>query len=184
LADLTEAVGVSAGLAGDQLMQLRQATLVHRVGLSAVPRTILDKRTPLTDEEQEFLARHTAIAERVLAAAPSLRAVAVLVRATGEAFDGSGGPDGLSGDSIPFASRIIAVCAAYAALTNARPYRLAVSHSMAVRELRRCAGTQFDPAVVAALEEVLRSRRDAERAVVPSVTARPARDRVLRSPSR
>jgi len=159
LANLTEVVGSEFGLSLDELLQLRRATLLHRVGLTAVPSAILDKEEPLTTDEHRFIGDHTTVAQRVLAAAPSLRAVAVLVRATSERFDGSGRPDGLRGTSIPLASRIIAVCAAYAAMTEDRPYRPALSRAAALAELHRCAGSQFDPKVVAVLETV--SRREA-----------------------
>jgi HD-GYP domain-containing protein (c-di-GMP phosphodiesterase class II) len=157
LATLTERVGVHFNLSRDELLNLRRATMLHRVGLSAVPSTILDKATPLTPEEQEFIRDHTTVADRMLAAAPSLSAVAALVRATSEAYDGSGHPDGLSGACIPLASRIITVCGAYAAMTEPRPYRPARSRQAALTELRRCAGTQFDPEVVTVLTTVLAS---------------------------
>jgi HD-GYP domain-containing protein (c-di-GMP phosphodiesterase class II) len=74
--------------------------------------------------------------------------VAEIVRASHENWDGSGYPDGLKGEEIPLASRIIAVCDAYHAMTSERPYKAAVGHEEALAELRRCAGTHFDPAVV------------------------------------
>ena len=88
------------------------------------------------------------VGERVLAGSPSMREVARIVRATHERWDGGGYVDGLAGDSIPLPARIIAVCDAYAAMTSDRPYRRALSAPDALAELRRCAGTQFDPEVV------------------------------------
>ena len=76
------------------------------------------------------------------------------MRSTHERPDGNGYPDGLAGDHIPLAARIIAVCDAYDAMTNPRPYRQAVSHAEALAELQRCAGAQFDPAVVDAFARV------------------------------
>jgi HD-GYP domain-containing protein (c-di-GMP phosphodiesterase class II) len=169
LAGLTQEVGSCLGLSDGELLALRRATLLHRIGLSAVPSAILQKVVPLTPDEHDFIRGHTLIAERVLAAAPSLRTVALLVRATSESFDGSGHPDGLDGQSIPLASRIIRACASYTAMIQPRPYRMALSHEAALLELQRCAGTQFDPAVVAALRAVLQATVGAAKAI-----ARPA----------
>jgi HD-GYP domain-containing protein (c-di-GMP phosphodiesterase class II) len=128
--------------------QIRQAAELHDVGKVAIPDAILDKPGRLNDDEWAFIRRHTLIGERILAAAPALRSVATLVRSSHENFDGSGYPDGLVGSEIPLGSRIISVCDAFHAMTTDRPYRQAMSQSDAIAELRRCAGQQFDPAVV------------------------------------
>src|SRR5439155_9052353 len=107
--------------------------------------------------------------ERILAAAPALSPVARLVRASHENWDGSGYPDGLKGEEIPLASRIIAVCDAYHAMTSNRPYQAAVPQDEALAELRRCAGTHFDPAVVEVLCEEIR-RGGPDRADRPDFT--------------
>ena len=105
------------------------------------------------------------IGERILAAAPYWQGVAQIVRATHERWDGGGYVDGLSGAQIPLAARIIAVCDAFSAMTTMRPYRLPVPREQALDELHRCAGTQFDPDVVAAFSAQQssgeRSRRSA-----------------------
>jgi two-component system cell cycle response regulator len=93
--------------------------------------------------------RHTLIGERILDGAPALAAAARLVRSSHERFDGHGYPDELAGDEIPLGARIIAVCDAYDAMVSDRPYRRAMPTEQALQELTRCAGTQFDPAVVA-----------------------------------
>jgi HD-GYP domain-containing protein (c-di-GMP phosphodiesterase class II) len=90
--------------------------------------------------------------------------VAAIVRASHERFDGTGYPDKLAGEEIPFGARIVAACDAYNSMTSVRPYGTALSRDEALAELRRCAGTQFDPVVVAAIFEVL-ERRD-ERSLV------------------
>ena len=97
--------------------------------------------------------RHTLIGERIVAAAPALRTVASLVRASHECYDGRGYPDGLIGDAIPLGARIIAVCDSFDAMTADRPYRAAASPVAAIKELERCAGSQFDPAVVEAFKD-------------------------------
>jgi two-component system, cell cycle response regulator len=84
----------------------------------------------------------------MLAAAPALRGVAPLVRASHERWDGQGYPDGLAGENIPLGSRIIAVCDSFDAMTTARAYKPARNVAWSLAELRRCAGTQFDPRVV------------------------------------
>jgi two-component system cell cycle response regulator len=115
-----------------------------------VPSAILDKPGKLDPDEWAFIARHTLIGERILGAAVALRPVATLVRASHEHYDGSGYPDGLRGTEIPLGARIVSVCDAYDAMTSDRPYKAAMTRDEAIAELRRCAGTQFDPAVVAA----------------------------------
>ena len=92
--------------------------------------------------------QHPVIGERILATVPALRSVGVLVRSSHERWDASGYPDGLRGTTIPLGARIVAVCDAYDAMVSQRPYAAPRSPLSAMRELRRCAGTQFDPAVV------------------------------------
>jgi two-component system cell cycle response regulator len=96
---------------------------------------------------------HTLIGQRILEGAPALRDVAALVRASHEHFDGNGYPDGLRGEDIPAGARIIAVCDAFDAMTRTRPHRPAMSAEGALAELHRCAGSQFDPAVVRAFAD-------------------------------
>jgi HD-GYP domain-containing protein (c-di-GMP phosphodiesterase class II) len=103
--------------------------------------------------------RHTIIGERIVAAAPALSAVALLVRASHERWDGRGYPDGLAGEEIPLGARIVAVCDSFDAMVADRPYREPRSDEDALRELERCAGTQFDPRVVAAFREALADAR-------------------------
>jgi diguanylate cyclase (GGDEF)-like protein len=164
--DLVEAVGRELLLDTSELTVARQAAELHDVGKLAIPDSILDKPGPLDQEEWAFMRRHTLIGERIVASAVSLRDAAAIVRATHEHWDGGGYPDGVMGESIPLAARIIAVCDAYDAITTTRPYRLARSHEEALAELRRCSGSQFDPRVVAAFEQVMRLPPD-ERAASP-----------------
>jgi diguanylate cyclase (GGDEF)-like protein len=157
---LAEAVGTRVGLPEEEMAPLLQAASLHDVGKAAIPAEILDKPGPLTDEEREFVHGHTVIGERILWAAPALRRAAKLVRSSHERPDGSGYPDGLSGEAIPKAARIISVCDAYDAIISDRPYRAARSSEEAVEELKRCAGTQFDPEVVDAFVEVLAAQAE------------------------
>jgi two-component system, cell cycle response regulator len=158
VAELCAAVCSRLGVPAPELLPILQAASLHDVGKAAIPEAILNKPSALTDEEWAFMRRHTIIGERILSAAPSLVEAAKLVRSSHERFDGQGYPDRLRGDAIPFGSRIIAVCDAYDAMTADRPYRSAMSDEVALDELRRCAGTQFDPVVVQAFCAVVGDR--------------------------
>jgi HD-GYP domain-containing protein (c-di-GMP phosphodiesterase class II) len=131
---------------------------LHDIGKIAVPDQILHKPGPLDDEERTFVRQHSVVGERILAASPALRSLGPVIRSTHEHFDGRGYPDGLAGTAIPLASRIIAACDAFSAITADRAYRPAQSAVEAIEELRRHAGTQFDPAVVEALTALVRER--------------------------
>jgi diguanylate cyclase (GGDEF)-like protein len=154
---LCAGVCLRLGLPDEEVGPILQAATLHDVGKSAIPEEILDKPGPLTDEEWAFMRRHTLIGERILDVAPALADAAKLVRSSHEAYDGSGYPDSLRGEAIPLGARIIAICDAYDAMTSTRPYRAAMSREVALDELRRCAGTQFDPAVVEAFTAELKS---------------------------
>jgi diguanylate cyclase (GGDEF)-like protein len=149
------------------------AAELHDVGKMAIPDAILDKRAQLDDAEAAFMQRHTVIGERIVAAAPALMSIAPLVRSSHERVDGRGYPDGLSGAEIPLASRIVAVCDAFDAMVSGRHYRDPVAHADATAELRRCAGTQFDPSVVEAFSAVVADGPPAS--ARPAVRSRPPR---------
>jgi diguanylate cyclase (GGDEF)-like protein len=148
---LAVAVGREMALPPDVLGEMARAAELHDVGKMAVPEEILDKPGPLDPVELAFIRQHTIVGERILRAAPALAAVARLVRSSHENWDGSGYPDGISGEEIPLASRIIAACDAFHAMTRERSYVSPMSRDQALAELRRCAGTHFDPAVVEVL---------------------------------
>jgi two-component system, cell cycle response regulator len=166
---LVLAVGRHLGLDGEELDVLARAGELHDVGKIAIPETILAKPGPLDEEEWRFMRRHTILGERILTAASALRPVARLVRSSHERFDGGGYPDGLRGEEIPLGARIIFVCDAYDAMTSERAYSRAIAPDAALAELRACAGTQFDPDVVAAfvatLAETSADAHDGERAL-------------------
>ncbi len=144
-------LGRCLGLSREEIDDVALAAELQNVGLLAVPEAMLEKKGPLDETETALLHRHPLEGERMIAAAPGLAPVAKLVRSSYERCDGSGYPDCLTIDSIPLGSRIISVAVAYAALTSNRPYREALTPGEALAELRRCAGTQFDPQVVEAL---------------------------------
>jgi diguanylate cyclase (GGDEF)-like protein len=155
VARLAEAIGHRMGLVDGDGAQLRQAAELHDVGKLAIPEDLLHKPGPLEAEEWAFVRRHPLIGERIIGAAPALAGAAKLVRSTHERLDGSGYPDGLAGDQIPRGARIIAVCDAFTAMTFPRTYAPQLPVPQAIEELRRCAGTQFDPAVVDALANLI-----------------------------
>jgi diguanylate cyclase (GGDEF)-like protein len=156
VARLAEAVGERMGLPEHRVFALRQTAELHDVGKMAIPDAVLDKPGPLTEDEWQLIREHTIVGERIVSAAPALRPVAKLVRATHERIDGTGYPDGLAGEEIPLEARIVNAADAFCAMTATRPYREAMSLEGAMDELRRCAGNQFDQAVVATLIAILR----------------------------
>jgi two-component system, cell cycle response regulator len=132
----------------------------------------LSKPGPLSDSEWAFVRNHTLIGERVLNAAPALQRVAKLVRSTHERYDGAGYPDGLSGEEIPLASRIVFACDAFHAMTSGRPYAQGMSDTDARAELGRCAGSQFDPRVIVALLAELHQRTPTDSPAEPQYLAK------------
>ena len=154
VADLAEAVGRRLQVPEPQLAAIRQAAELHDVGKLAIPEEILGKPGPLAEDEWGFVRRHTVIGERILGSAPVLAEAAKIVRSTHERWDGMGYPDRLAGTEIPQGARIISVCDAFDAMTSHRPYATALTREDGLRELFRCAGTQFDYEVVEAFAAV------------------------------
>jgi HD-GYP domain-containing protein (c-di-GMP phosphodiesterase class II) len=143
-------LAAAMGLGGEARDVVARAAELHDIGKVAIPDAILGKPGPLEPDEEAFMRRHTVIGEAIIAEAPALRPVARLVRASHERSDGAGYPDGLAGEEIPLGARIVAVCDAYSATRRARPYGEVLREEEALDELRRAAGSQFDPALVAA----------------------------------
>jgi diguanylate cyclase (GGDEF)-like protein/PAS domain S-box-containing protein len=175
---LCDAVAERLGMSEDERSPLLQAASLHDTGKIAIPDEVLNKPGPLDEDEWAFVRRHTVIGERILSAAPALARAAKLVRSSHERFDGSGYPDGLTGDQIPLGARIIAACDTYSAMISDRPYREPVDPVAARAELHRCAGAQFDPEVVEVLCAVL-DERERDSAVVVQL----AEERIVRRPS-
>jgi diguanylate cyclase (GGDEF)-like protein/putative nucleotidyltransferase with HDIG domain len=148
---IAKRVAAALGLDEVEVERIGHAALLHDIGKVGMPDRILHKAGPLGREEWDVMREHPVIGERILRAVPGMGSVARIVRHEHERFDGAGYPDGLAGDAIPLGSRIILACDAYHAMTSDRPYRAAMPHESAVAELVRCAGSQFDPRIVAAL---------------------------------
>ncbi len=160
VAELAEATAEELGMAASEVQYVRLAAELHDIGKSAIPETILNKPDALSAEEWDFIRNHTLIGERIIRVAPSLAPVAGLVRASHERVDGGGYPDGLVGDAIPVGSRIVAICDAFDAMVSKRPYREPRTVPEALVELRRCAGTQFDPQIVETVCGLIAQRHD------------------------
>jgi two-component system, cell cycle response regulator len=129
--------------------------VLHDVGKLTIDPELLDWDGPLDDTQRERLRRHTIAGEELLAEVAGLEHLAGVVRATHEAWDGSGYPDGLAGDKIPLTARIVAAVDSFDAMTSDRAYRRALSRREACRRMSRGAGSQFDPSVVDALLRVV-----------------------------
>ena len=138
-------VGEELDLEPDVVVELELVAILHDIGKLAVPAAILDLARPLRGRERAVVRSHTIRGAQILAEIAGLRHLAPLVRASHERWDGTGYPDGLAGEAIPFGARVVAVCDAYSAMRQARRYGPSLSAPRARAELLRCAGTQFDP---------------------------------------
>ena len=159
--ELAVATAHELGLDPREQQELETAALLHDVGKIAIPKEILNKPAKLTAEEFELMKSHTVEGQALLdRVGGRLARVGEIVRSCHERWDGAGYPDGLRGDEIPFAARIVFCCDAYSAMTTDRPYRAAIDPEMALAELRANSGSQFEPRVVDAVCTVV--RRDLE----------------------
>ncbi|HET9073978.1 MAG TPA: HD-GYP domain-containing protein [Solirubrobacteraceae bacterium] len=150
--DLSLAIADRLGLDAATRQRVEFGALLHDVGKIRVPKDILHKNGPLDEREWAVMRRHTLYGEEMLRqVGGTLSGVGRIVRNSHERWDGAGYPDGLIAEQIPVESRIVCACDAFHAMTSNRPYRLAMRLEKAAAELRRCAGTHFDPAVVDAL---------------------------------
>jgi diguanylate cyclase (GGDEF)-like protein/putative nucleotidyltransferase with HDIG domain len=152
VAELSARIAMRLGLDAEQVELTRLAGSLHDLGKLAIPEEILRKPGELTDSERLVLERHPQIGFRMLDSL-GVDPVADLVLHHHERWDGAGYPDGLPADAIPLGARIIFVADAFHAMTSDRVYRPRLSHDEAIAELRRCSGTQFDPAIVRAFIE-------------------------------
>ena len=151
VAELAAAVAERLGLVDDEVRLVHIAALLHDLGKVAVDDRVLDKPGPLSADEWSVVRCHPEVGERLAREALDLPEESIVaIRHHHERFDGRGYPDGLAGQEIPLAARIVAVADAYDAMTSDRPYRRALSPLQARDELSRCAGTHFCPDVVTA----------------------------------
>ena len=152
------AIAEQLGLPEGERKALRYAAFLHDVGKIGIHESILAKEGRLTEEEYRMMQSHPSLGAEIIKGVEFLEPVVPLVYHHQERFDGKGYPAGLSGEAIPLGARIVAVLDTFDAMTSDRPYRKAMQLSQAIAELRRCAGTQFDPGVVDAFITVLETR--------------------------
>ncbi len=138
------------GATKEELEDIRNGALLHDIGKVGIPDAILLKPGPLTEEEWDVIRTHPQMGHQIIASSPALKGAAEIVLTHQERFDGSGYPCGLAGDKICLGSRIFSVVDAYDAIRSVRPYAPSRTPEEALDEIRRHAGTQFDPAVVSA----------------------------------
>jgi HD-GYP domain-containing protein (c-di-GMP phosphodiesterase class II) len=170
IAAIADQLARSFNLGGRDRFSLRVAALAHDLGEVVMAREYIQRPGPLTNEERIDLARHPIIGERETGSAGADRGAQLLVRWHHESWNGSGYPDGLRFEQIPLGARILRVADAYAAMTDARPFRPASSESQAREHLLEWAGLDFDPGVVRALLslESIRELQSYARAVEPA----------------
>jgi putative nucleotidyltransferase with HDIG domain len=148
VADLTAGAAKMLGVTGSSLVQIEHGALLHDVGKLKIPDGILWKPASLSEEEWNVMRQHPQYGYEFLRGIEFLKDAAELVYSHHEKFDGSGYPRKLKGEAIPFGARVFAVVDAIDAMIYKRPYNTPVTFSMAAAEIRRCAGTHFDPSVV------------------------------------
>jgi putative nucleotidyltransferase with HDIG domain len=172
---LSVAIADELGLGEEQRRLVEFGALLHDVGKIGVPKEIVNKSGVLSDEEWEVMRRHTITGQRMLdRVGGALQEVGEVVRASHERWDGSGYPDGLAGEAIPVAARIVCAADAFSAMTTDRPYRAARDREYAIGELRTQAGRQFDPAVAEATITVIERYGLPRRQSVTELGAAPA----------
>lgn len=154
VASLAVLVAKKLRLKKDKVNLIEIAAMLHDIGKIGIPDNILKKAGPLTKEEREQIQKHPEMSEKILSST-TLKEILPWILSHHERWDGKGYPQGLAGEDIPFEARILAVCDTYDAMTSDRPYRAALSREVAVAELAKGKGSQFDPAVVDTVLEVL-----------------------------
>lgn len=152
---LCQELGEKVGLSAQQLANLSLLAQVHDLGKVGIPDRILFKRGPLTEKEWEVMRQHPEKGYRIALSSPDLAGIADLILKHHEKWDGTGYPLGLKGEQIPIECRILSIVDAFDAMTSGRPYRRAKTIEEALEEIRRCAGTQFDPGLAEAFIEMM-----------------------------
>lgn len=146
--DLSVRLALQMGCSSADVQSIRWAAMLHDIGKVAIHDDVLNKRGPLTQDEWEEVRRHPESGADIVRMASNLNFVAAIIQSHHERYDGTGYPNGLHGEMIPFGARILAVADAYSAMTDDRPYRKTFTPREAIQELKRCSGTQFDPRIV------------------------------------
>jgi putative nucleotidyltransferase with HDIG domain len=146
------------GLPHEEVEEIRLAAVLHDIGKVGIPESILNKRGPLSADEQKAMREHARYGEQILLPLSTMTRVRAMIGHHHERFDGAGYPNRLGGEQIPLGARIIAIAEAYDTITSDRTYQKGQTSSAAIAELQRCAGAQFDPGLVsifiAAIQEL------------------------------
>jgi diguanylate cyclase (GGDEF)-like protein len=166
VAELVKRLAIHLGVPIKEAQMMQLAGKLHDIGKIGISDAILQKPAQLTQEEWQQMKKHSTAGAEIVAYIPALRPLEPVIRAHHERWDGAGYPNQLSRENIPLAARIIAVVDAYTAMIVDRPYQSARSSAEALKELQRCAGTQFDPTVVEALATLLTERTHGEERAV------------------
>jgi HD-GYP domain-containing protein (c-di-GMP phosphodiesterase class II) len=157
VADYSHRIAIELGLNDDETETLLLSASLHDVGKIGVPDQILLKPGPLTEDEYDYIKKHSEFGWMVLRNVEGFEEASLILLHHHERFDGHGYPGELSGNQIPFGARIVAIADTYDALTTNRPYRKPWSHDRAVAEIERCSNTQFDPRVIQAFMQAFAS---------------------------
>ena len=147
----------------NELEMIETAGLLHDIGKIAIPSAILCKPGKLTDDEFTIMKSHPVNSERLIASIKKLHEISPGVKHHHERWDGRGYPDHLAGEDIPYSARIIAIADTYDAMTSTRSYRKALPHEIAIEEIKKCAGTQFDPQLAqkfVEIEKIIHAAKD------------------------
>ena len=171
IASIVTTMGSQLNLPVQEVERLKIAALLHDVGKVAVPEEILEKPSALTSSEWRTVVQHPRIGQVILEQATALKDAVPIILHHHERFSGQGYPYGLRGSDIPLGARVVAIADAYDAMTHDRPYKRAITHDEAIAELRRHAGTQFDPELVTLFCDLYGSTAPVPDATVLAMTA-------------
>lgn len=147
----------------NQLEMIEISGLLHDIGKIAIPQAILCKAGKLSDEEFVIMKTHPSNSEKLISSIKKLENIAPGIKHHHERWDGRGYPDKLAGEDIPYSARIIAIADTYDAMTSTRSYRKALTHEIAIDEIKKCAGTQFDPVLAqkfVEIEDIIRAAKE------------------------
>jgi putative nucleotidyltransferase with HDIG domain len=159
VADLAATIGAQMGLPDDEIEQVRLAGRLHDIGKIGTREDIMNKHGPLTPEEYDHIKQHVVIGSQILAPLEHLGTVIDMVRSHHERWDGSGYPDGRSGEDIPIGGRIIGAAEVWDALSTSRPYQEKLTPEQALRRMSELVGSVLDPGVYGGLESAVKRRR-------------------------
>lgn len=159
VAEISVAIAKDLGMSQEDINNLKSIALLHDIGKIGVPDTVLNKPGKLTDDEYELMKQHTVIGAEILKDIKMFQGIEVGARSHHEKYDGTGYPEKISGEDIPYIARIIAVADAFDAMTSNRVYRKRLDLDYVINELKRCSGSQFDPDIVKVLIRMIEEKR-------------------------